>query len=117
MDLQKTEGGVVVTLSERNLEDFVAQKAMGYGRPTLMRRTNAGLLVVYVQSNDEHYERRVAGPGSSLLDRKPSAESLENELLKLSKEELIDILTEQAKHLDDLHGRLDMLAEIEDGVL
>jgi hypothetical protein len=58
---------VTVLLSERNLKDLLAQVEQGSRMPQLVRRCDEGFLTVQVQSDDEHYEKRVAGPGSGLL--------------------------------------------------
>jgi hypothetical protein len=65
----KTYGRLIhVTLSEKNLDDLVAQRAAGRNEPTLMRAQEDGTnLIVSVESNDLHYETRAPGPGSGLV--------------------------------------------------
>ena len=60
---------VNVTLSVKNLLDLTAQAiANRPGGPVLHRAQDDLInLTVGVQPNDEHYEDRVAGPGSGLV--------------------------------------------------
>jgi hypothetical protein len=69
MKADMTHDGRVITvaLSEKNLNDLFAQAIAGRD-PVLMRAQEDGTnLVVTVEPNDLHYERRVPGPGSGLV--------------------------------------------------
>ena len=57
--LKKSEGAstdiLTVTLSRRNLEGLLEQLDDGVRTPQLMRRTDAGLLIVIAEEDSAHY--------------------------------------------------------------
>jgi hypothetical protein len=69
MDIKSVEldGGVLVTLSRRNLADLVAQ-AEKFGEAELHRMTPKGFFRIVVESNEAHYVGRTPGYGSGLAD-------------------------------------------------
>lgn len=103
MDLRKDYQFTTVTLSERNLQDLAAQQCAGVS-PLLQRMTDQGHLTVTVQPDDVHYERRVAGPGSGLVDRpKPVSDT---NVINLCREDL-------EQEVLDLRARLIALIDLE----
>jgi hypothetical protein len=61
------DGGVYVTLSERNVRDLLAQFEAGDSDAGLHRWTENGLLSVGIQADDAHYGNRKPGPGSGRI--------------------------------------------------
>jgi hypothetical protein len=57
------DGGIYVTLSERNVRDLLAQYEAGDPDAGLHRWTENGLISVGIQSDEVHYKDRKPGPG------------------------------------------------------
>lgn len=67
MNIISLDGGVHVTLSERNLRELLSAVALlrdpeGH-QPMLYRMTECGMLWVTAETDEQHYEARRAGPG------------------------------------------------------
>lgn len=56
-----TEGGVKISLSERNLRTLLAKLDEPESARTLYRRTFEGLLIVTAEKDEEHYKDREPG--------------------------------------------------------
>ncbi len=62
----KLDGGIYVSLSERNLRDLVAQYELN-DYASLHRNVGGALLHIRVEEDAKHYgDDRVPGPGSGL---------------------------------------------------
>jgi hypothetical protein len=57
------DGGIYVTLSERNVRDLLAQFEAGDVGAGLHRWTDNGMLSVGIEANEVHYKDRDPGPG------------------------------------------------------
>ena len=70
MDIRSVDGGIVVALSRRNLEQLLAGLGLDatdhLGVPSIHRMTSKGVLVVQAEENEVHYDRPEGGPGPGL---------------------------------------------------
>lgn len=76
MDLRLDDGAVDVVLSHRNLTHLLRGLDQ-FGWAQLARMTDQGILRVFAQEDEDHYEGRVAGPGMKPFFE--AAEALEAE--------------------------------------
>lgn len=64
MNASMVENSVLVSLSRRNLETLIKMLDQRVGMPSLVRRTESGIILrVRAEENDEHYGERKPGKG------------------------------------------------------